>query len=355
MNSWSWWAARSSRDRRGGSLCDAEGNILLHNKKLLELFLVNPHLYSDVWEYWKQVQQIGQSEAPALTRRLRELFDGEGTAFTEPYAAKLSGEDWRYYEVSGSPVSRKEESFPAQRFIAFRDRTEEVMTDQMKKEFISVVSHELRTPLTSILGFVEILLDRNPDAEKRTKYLQTIHREAERLTHLLNDLLDLQKMESGKQQYLFAPTDLAELVSEVLDSWDEEKSHRMVVHYETRPLYVLADADRLKQALHNLVSNAVKYSPGADRVDVEVVEEDGMAVVRIRDYGLGIPEESREKMFTKFYRVDNSDRRKIGGTGLGLAIVREILIAHGEPSNSNRSPERGQPLRSGLKPCPRMP
>ncbi|UUZ79372.1 cell wall metabolism sensor histidine kinase WalK [Paenibacillus sp. P26] len=229
------------------------------------------------------------------------------------------------------------------------------MTDQMKKEFISVVSHELRTPLTSILGFVEILLDRNPDAEKRTKYLQTIHREAERLTHLLNDLLDLQKMESGKQQYLFAPTDLAELVSEVLDSWDEEKSHRMVVHYETRPLYVLADADRLKQALHNLVSNAVKYSPGADRVDVEVVEEDGMAVVRIRDYGLGIPEESREKMFTKFYRVDNSDRRKIGGTGLGLAIVREILIAHGEPSNSNRSPERGQPLRSGLKPCPRMP
>ncbi|MCZ8513016.1 ATP-binding protein [Paenibacillus filicis] len=313
----------------GRLLCKAEGSIVLHNRKLLEMFLVNPLLYSDVWDFWHQVQQAGRSEAPGLTHKLEQLLSGEQHAFSERYAAHLSGEDWRFYEVTGSSVSLHTNGKPKYAYIAFRDRTEEEVADQLKNEFISVISHELRTPLTSIIGFVEILIDRSPDAEKSQKYLQTVYREANRLTHLLNDLLDLQKMESGKQDYLFAPTDLTALIYEILDFWDEEKSHRIVIRCEDKPLYVLADADRLKQALHNLVSNAVKYSPGADRVDVELLEQGGMAVIRIRDYGLGIPDEAKEKLFTKFYRVDNSDRRKIGGTGLGLAIVREIINAHG--------------------------
>jgi CheY-like chemotaxis protein len=158
--------------------------------------------------------------------------------------------------------------------------------------------------------------------------METIYREATRLSNLINDFLDLQRMESGKQLYHIAPVDAAAVVKEVAEQWMGKMSHHIEVDAPNPNVWVMADTDRLRQVLHNLMSNAVKYSPGAERIDIRVFTEGTSAVFEIQDYGLGIPEEAKELLFTKFYRVDNSDRRQIGGTGLGLAIVKEIVEAH---------------------------
>lgn len=234
----------------------------------------------------------------------------------------------RFYELTGHSIGLPGTS-SHQYYIGIRDRTDEEETERLKNEFISVVSHELRTPLTSIMGFVEIIKERNPEAEKRHKYLQTIHSQAERLTLLLNDLLDLQRMEAGRQSYMFMPTDIRRLLSQAAENWKEHETHRIMLQTGSDPLIVNADPERIMQALVQLIDNAVKYSPGSDRIEVTLFEEDERIHVSVRDFGLGIPGEAREKLFTKFYRVDNSDRRKIGGTGLGLAVVKEIVTAHG--------------------------
>jgi CheY-like chemotaxis protein len=186
----------------------------------------------------------------------------------------------------------------------------------------------LRTPLASVLGFVEILLNRQLTADKQKKYMETIYREATRLSNLINDFLDLQRMESGKQVYHFSPIEAAAVVREVAEQWQGKQNHYIHVHAEDAELWAKADADRLRQVLHNLLSNAIKYSPEADRVDVRIFRSEGRIVLEIQDYGLGIPLEAKESLFSKFYRVDNTDRRQIGGTGLGLAIVKEIMEAH---------------------------
>ncbi|MCZ8521438.1 MULTISPECIES: GAF domain-containing sensor histidine kinase [Paenibacillus] len=324
----------------GKLLCDSSGHILLHNKSLLESFLVNPALHKDVLSFVDSLLRVCQVENSPLPGKILSLLEGREASFLERFTSRMAGEERKDFQVSGILAEGEE---PGKRlvYLNIRERTEEERIDRMKSEFISVVSHELRTPLTSIMGFVEILLDRRPAEDKRMRYLETIHREAERLTQLLNDLLDLQKMESGKQQYMFEIVDLNALVEEVADSWRDHPTHRLQIRCPEQSVHALADGDRMKQALHNLVSNAFKYSPGKDLVEVTLEERDGMACIRVKDEGLGIPPEAAEKLFSKFYRVDNSDRRKIGGTGLGLAIVREIMTAHGGLVEFEASPGGG--------------
>jgi signal transduction histidine kinase len=311
--------------KEGKLLVSSDGTILLHNRRLLETFLINPGLYPNVIEFLTQVQLKGESSLDGLISKVKQLMNGENDTLTERFAVKLQGDQTKYYEMSGSKAEGRDREW----YFSIRDRTEEERVDLLKNEFISVVSHELRTPLTSIKGFAEILLLRDPEFERRQKYVRTIHQESERLTELLNDFLDLQKMESGMQEYLLESTELVSLVQEVLECWQGKQTHQFQMRSGSDQIEVYADRDRLKQALHNLVSNAVKYSPASDKIDIDLLLEDGMVRICVRDYGLGIPEEAREKLFQKFYRVDNSDRRKIGGTGLGLAIVQEIITAHG--------------------------
>lgn len=233
-----------------------------------------------------------------------------------------------HYELYVNAVQDSAESGKSYLFV-FRDRTDEEKSDELKNEFISIVSHELRTPLASILGFMEILLHRDIQKEKQRKYMETIYKEANRLSSLINDFLDLQRMESGKQSYQFIPIHIATILRDVADQWQGKHNHLITLTLpESGEAIVLADHDRMTQVIHNLLSNAIKYSPSADRVDIRVLMQQNQVVIEIQDYGLGIPDNAKDKMFAKFYRVDNSDRRQIGGTGLGLSIVKEIVESH---------------------------
>jgi PAS domain S-box-containing protein len=214
-------------------------------------------------------------------------------------------------------------------FCVGRNNTERKEVERMKNEFVSTVSHELRTPLTSLRGFSEILLRKSCSPEKQRQYLTIIQSESKRLTNLINDFLDLQRIESGRQNYDFAPLDLVPLLYETVALFTgANELHSFRVEVADFLPEVKADGDRIRQVLSNLVSNAIKYSPEGGEVVISAVQQEALVRVSITDQGIGIAPEAMTRLFTKFYRVDNANTRKIGGTGLGLALVKEIIEAH---------------------------
>ncbi|SDD16141.1 Signal transduction histidine kinase [Paenibacillus sp. UNCCL117] len=310
----------------GMVMCDNRGRIMFANHRMLELSGMEHPVGAPLLDLSRHMLAGSDAGRQALAS-FEELLAGKLDRFSERFPL-ASGEQSRYVELYATKVGDSALQQEQGYLFVFRDRTEEEKIDELKNEFISIVSHELRTPLASVLGFIEILLHRQLTPEKQQRYLQTVYKEATRLSTLINDFLDLQRMEAGKQEYRLLPLELGELIREAAGQWSSRQSHTIRLHLPEQEVWVRADADRLMQVAHNLLSNAIKYSPNASQVDV-FLEADGDHVrFRVQDYGLGIPEEARDKLFSKFYRVDNSDRRQIGGTGLGLSIVREIVEAH---------------------------
>ncbi|ABO50084.1 GAF sensor hybrid histidine kinase [Desulforamulus reducens MI-1] len=234
----------------------------------------------------------------------------------------------RVLRVWTGPVLDRAENLIGRLYV-FRDITIEAEVDRMKSEFVSTVSHELRTPLSSILGFSELLLIKKLSEEARTKYTKTIHKEAKRLTDLVNDFLDLQRMELGKQVYDKEDFIALDLLAEVVESFAASGVDHDITLQTVERFFINADKERVTQVLINLLSNAVKFSPKGTKITLGVTPDEEYAKFFIKDQGLGIPKDVQDNLFSKFYRVDNSDRRKIGGTGLGLSICKEIVEAHG--------------------------
>jgi signal transduction histidine kinase len=214
--------------------------------------------------------------------------------------------------------------------LVLRDITRETEADRLKTELVSTVSHELRTPLSSIYGFTELMLNRKIDDSKQQEYLATLHNETERVSNLVTDFLDVQRMQSGGQLYQMAHLDLLSITEQVMSLYDASSErhdlHLQLLSPDRR--FILGDEDRIKQLMRNLINNAIKYSPDVRRVDVWIDTKDDQAIIEVKDYGIGIPRHAFTHSFNKFYRVDNSGTRRIGGTGLCLSICKEIVKEH---------------------------
>jgi signal transduction histidine kinase/DNA-binding response OmpR family regulator len=239
--------------------------------------------------------------------------------------------DGRVLELTGFSVPAPNGQVTGQG-IVIRDVTEARALKRVRDELISIVSHELRTPMSSILGFAELLLTRDPPAEKRQMYAGVIFKEAERLSQLINDFLDLQRVMARAQQFDVAPVRLPALVQEVADTYALHRTtHPISIEVTPDLPTVMADPERVRQVISNLLSNAIKYSPDGGPVEIrlEPSPDAESVVVLVRDHGLGIPLEAQERLFEQFYRVDTSDRRDISGTGLGLSICQQIVTGHG--------------------------
>lgn len=216
------------------------------------------------------------------------------------------------------------------RIFVVRDITVEREAERLKSELVATVSHELRTPLASVLGFSELLVTRELDEAKRKRYAEMINSEAERLTALVNDFLDLHKIEEGGFVLTRDALHLDEVVRQQVEMFSlRSAEHSLVLDLPKTPLSVVGERDRLAQVVANLLSNAIKYSPKGGRVDVSARRRNGFVEVEVGDQGVGIPVQQQEKIFTKFFRADSADTRQVGGTGLGLALCREIIEAHG--------------------------
>ncbi|WP_332651416.1 ATP-binding protein [Lysinibacillus sp. 54212] len=246
------------------------------------------------------------------TRTIRYSISDPTTAFIEVYATSV----YEGREKKGT-------------MFVHRDITREYEVDQMKSELVSTVSHELRTPLSSVLGFTELLLKKELKPERQKKYIETIHKEAIRLTNLINDFLDLQRMESGRQSYNMQQISIDELAIEIVNSFRHEKNHRVYLVDSAQYVKVTADQERIVQLLINLIGNAIKFSPNGGEVTITLENVQESIRISVKDQGIGIPQNEIPMLFQKFKRIDNSSRRKIGGTGLGLAICKEIVSKHG--------------------------
>jgi signal transduction histidine kinase/CheY-like chemotaxis protein len=239
---------------------------------------------------------------------------------------RTDGESFRLYTAPVQDAVRK----VIGRIFVFRDRTAESEAEQMKSDLVSTVSHELRTPLASIVGFAELLVERQPDEATRARYLGTIYSEGKRLTDLINDFLDLQRIEAGQFTLSLEPVEVGGVLREQVELFSgQSAAHALDLEVPEHAVPVLGERERIAQVIGNLLSNAIKYSPGGGPVDIQLVESPASVRVSVRDRGLGIPRDQQRHLFTKFFRVDTSDTRKIGGTGLGLALCQEIVDAHG--------------------------
>ena len=226
--------------------------------------------------------------------------------------------------------------------LVAHDITQRKEVERIKDELVATVSHELRTPLASLRGFSELMLKRSFTKEQRREFLAIIQKETIRLSDLINNFLDLQKMEWGRQTYDMTTLDLGRVLQEAIAVFRVgHERHCFSVDVPTRLRPALADAAALRQVLSNLLSNAVKYSPHGGNIKVSARAEAGEAIVSISDTGIGIPPEAMPFLFSKFFRVNNGAHREIGGTGLGLSLVKQIVIAHHGRVWAESSPGEG--------------
>jgi two-component system phosphate regulon sensor histidine kinase PhoR len=232
--------------------------------------------------------------------------------------------------LSVSLVPVKSPSADGGVLAVFYDITRMMKLEQMRADFAANVSHELRTPLTAIRGFAETISDSAyADAEAARRFASIIQREAERLADLIEDVLTLSQIESGKKEINLAPVNVVHLVREVTGRMAERLKHHTVnISVEENLPAVHGDAGLLNQALFNLLDNAGKYTPDGGVITVGAVRENDRVSLFVEDNGIGIPAEAQQRIFERFYRVDRARSRRIGGTGLGLAIVRHIVEVH---------------------------
>jgi PAS domain S-box-containing protein len=268
------------------------------------------------------------ADEATVTETFRTLLGEPSGLRSFEFRIRHKDGSWRTFESIGQNLL--EDTAVSGVVLNSRDITERKEVERLKDDLVSTVSHELRTPLTSLRGFAELMLTREFSREKQRHFLEVILNEGTRLTNLINDFLDIQRMESGKQTYHFGAVDLASLLHNALAVFNPEESHHLLhVEIPDNLPPVHADGDRLHQVLANLLSNAMKFSPNGGKITVRAHQAEQQLVIEVADEGVGIPPDVLPRLFQKFYRVDSRETRSIGGTGLGLALVKDIIAAHG--------------------------
>ena len=310
----------------GICLTDAAGNVVLANAPLQRLTIelgLPPH--GSVAE--RLLALSDRTTEPARFRERMQALAHDQAASEDEFELTESG---RVFRGSTAPVARPDGTVVG-RIWTLRDVTADRQLERLRDAFVAAVSHELRTPLTSISGFLEMLGDEEDvlSASGRT-YLRVIRRGTMRLQGIVEDLLLVAQIEANRLELDPAPTDLAELATETVEAAlpaAAEKGIELVLDVEG-PLPLEADAGRLRQVLDNLVSNALKFTPGGGSVLLSASNGSGPLRVEVTDTGIGIPHEEIGQLFSRFYRASTATRRAIPGTGLGLVIARAIVEGH---------------------------
>ena len=260
-----------------------------------------------------------------------EAMRQEGVYTNEVAARTTMGRGHRPLRLYVSPMRR--EGMVVGALAIVEDITELRRLEEVRTDFAANVSHELKTPLTSIRGFVETLENGAIDNPQMAhKFLRIIIMETERLTRLINDILSISKLESGKDEVATERIRLdkrAYEICEMLQIQADEKKVELNYHLNDEPVYIIGNPDRVEQMLINLTENAIKYNREGGSVTVQVFADAQEANVTISDTGIGIAEENLPRLFERFYRVDKGRSRQMGGTGLGLAIVKHIVRSMG--------------------------
>lgn len=326
----------------GMALYDADDRLILCNRRYREILdrcaahITPGALFEDILRHavlHGQLEDTGpEPEAFIQTRLARHRDPGA------PFEQKLSDGRWTRVEerrtADGGIIS------------VLTDITDRKKLDRMKSEFVSVVGHELRTPLTSIKGSLALLESRATGelSPKAAAMIGIAHRNSDRLVRLVNDILDLQKIEAGKMQFGFDTVGVRPLLEQAVAAnrtYANEHGADIKLRGSAGGMRVLADSERLMQVLSNLLSNAAKFSPAGGTITIAARRMGDSVRISVADQGPGIPEDFRDHIFQKFVQADSSDTRKLGGTGLGLSIAKAIVESHGGTIGFDSAEGRG--------------
>ena len=315
--------------RQGVALFDSGLRLILCNDSFLGLFDYPPGLATPGVHAFTLMHYVAERG---------DLGPGDPEAIVQGFVQSILSSDSRRLEivrVNGRHLDICRNTISGGRFIlTAADVTEERQLAQMKDDFVATVSHELRTPLTAIGGALGLLAAGAAGTlDGRARHLVDLAKKnSDRLSAIVNDLLDIEKLEAGRTQFHLAPIDLAELLKGVCEQNSPYADHfdvRLNIEGGTEPLVAIADPDRLAQALTNLISNAVKFSPPGGTVRIALAPHGDMARISVIDQGPGVPEAFRPRLFRRFAQADSSSRRGQPGTGLGLAITKGLIERQG--------------------------
>lgn len=304
---------------------DRRGKIIIINSRAMDLLSIS------------QDKAIGQSIMKVL--KLGEKFTFRQLLETQDELILNIPTDDQDTILRGEfSVIQRESGFISGLVCVLSDITEQEKVEQERRSFVSNVSHELRTPLTSVKSYTESLIDGAwEDKEIAPEFLKVISTETDRMIRMITDLLNLSRMDQGKQELNLEFVSINELVAHIIDRFEmvlkseqyRNKKYKIERDFTQRTLWVEIDQDKFIQVIDNIMNNAIKYSPDGGKITCKLMETHNSVVISITDEGLGIPRKDIGHVFDRFYRVDKARARSMGGTGLGLAISKEVVQLHG--------------------------
>ncbi len=304
----------------GVLVVDSSGSILLINQAFRNFFHINQDAFGK-----NAIEVIRNLE-------IAEIIDCAVNSQCPLEACEISiiSPEEKVLSVYGTPILRNNRSEGA--VLVFHDMTNVRRLEKIRQDFVANVSHELKTPIASIQGYSETLLSGALDDPAHAKdFIKIIHNESGRLAQLVDDLLNLAKIESGKLNMNLKPVRLLPIIDKVIASMALQAEKKALTLTKTIPEQcpeILADTTRITQVLFNLIDNAIKYTPENGNIQILIKEQTQTLEIEIADNGIGIPEKDIPRLFERFYRVDKGRSRELGGTGLGLSIVKHIVKAH---------------------------
>jgi two-component system phosphate regulon sensor histidine kinase PhoR len=304
----------------GVMVVDIKGTILLMNRALKDLLQVKDEFVDK-----KPLEILRNIEIQEMVDNTLKLKQG-----VESREISVLFPEEKILLVHAAPVVRENETEGA--VLVFHDITDLRRLEKVRQDFVANVSHELRTPVASIKGYAETLLDGALEDKNNAKdFLKIIYTDIDRLARLIDDLLNLSRIESGKFKMnlqLCAISPIIKRIVSGLNKQARDKSITIKTSIPKKPGSLLIDETRIAQVLFNLIDNAIKYTRDGGDISLSVDEKNGFIQVNIADTGCGIAQEHISRLFERFYRVDKARSRELGGTGLGLAIVKYIIQAH---------------------------
>ncbi len=340
-------ALRSIED--GLLIADSDGQISFANKSALKIFnsserrIIGKDIFAFLAETENKTFDEGEAEKSLALLTLEQIsIEREIT---------LGAKDSRFFILRMAAVSKSETDETLGIVATLSDVTQHRELQKTKNDVIALVTHELRTPLTAIQGMSEVLTEHEVEPEPQRKMLLTINTEAKRLAQMINEYLDITRLEAGAQKTNLAPVNVESLIERsllLLDPVAANREIKIVSRFETNQTTVSANAERLAQMLTNIVANAIKYSPPNTIIKVETRIEKSDLQIIVTDEGYGISAEQLPRIFQKFYRVPRRNEAEITGTGLGLALAREIAEMHGGYISVTSELEKGSTFTINL-------
>lgn len=321
----------------GLALIDIQGTLLRHNAAWLAVWGLDQEDETTAFHVpWDLVTRLLARLVDPI--RLSEFCVGQGQPSEIETTTIMLRDPHQELQVLSAPTRDSLGQLTGRVWVV-SDVTREREADRLKSEFISIVSHELRTPLTSILGYTELMLAREFKPNEQREFVKTVYDQANHLSQIVEDLLGVSRLEAGTVRLNQWVVSLRQLIGEMIAQLNTHISsrHRVVLDVPQRLTPAYLDRDKIKQVLVNLVTNAIKYSPKGGEIVLRVRDDAALPVghpegqfllVSVSDQGIGIPSDDLPRIWERFYRVDNSNTRRIGGTGLGLSITKSLVELH---------------------------